>query len=111
MLITFTSKAAPDVVMFGEVATTLLRVMGEEQEPPGILRGEDIKVAAGRLQAWLQQQEVPADSGTDVDSNDSEDEGEEKPNRKSRVGMRQRAFPLLEMLDAAYQRKVDVIWR
>ena len=30
----------------GDVATVLLRAMGQSEQPPGILRGEDIRIAA-----------------------------------------------------------------
>ncbi len=108
MLITFTSKAYPDVVMFGDVATRLLHAMGQREQPPGILRGEEIKVAAERLRAYL--------NATSKDST-TEDEGKDKPDDKrkeqqrNRVGLRTRALPLLDMMDVSYNKDVDVIWR
>jgi hypothetical protein len=107
MLITFTSKVHPDVVMFGDIATVLLRAMGQSELPPGILRGEDIEVAADRLRAFLD--DTPAEklaAGDASGANPVEDE-----RKRNRVGLRTRALPLLDMLDASHRKDADVIWR
>jgi hypothetical protein len=108
MLITFTSKVYPDVVMFGEVAMRLLKAMGQSEQPPGILRGGDIREAAERLREYLGT--VPKDTAfpEEEDKNKTEEENKEARNR---VGLRIRAQPLLELLEASYHREADVIWR
>jgi hypothetical protein len=108
MLITFTSKVHADVVMFGDIATVLLRAMGESTQPPGILRGDAIRVAAERLREHLGT--VPKDKPfpEEEDKNKSEEERQEARNR---VGLRIRAQPLLDLLDASYRKDADVIWR
>jgi hypothetical protein len=108
MLIIFTTKVRPDVVMFGDIAGLLLRAMGENEQPPGILRGENIKIASDKLRAHLQmfspENTRLADAGTDK----PEEEIKEQLNY---VGLKKRALPLLELLDAAYRKNSDVIWR
>ena len=108
MLIIFTSKVYADVVMFGHVAAPLLRAMGQKEEPPGILRGEEIREAATRLRAYLEQAPTPAPFAEDEDKNKTEEERKELRNR---VGMKIRAQPLLDLLDASYRKEADVIWR
>lgn len=108
MLITFTSKVHPDVVMFGDVATRLLRAMGQSEQPPGILRGEDIRIAAERLRAYLEQAPAAPAPSEAEEKNRSEDELKEMRNR---VGLRTRALPLLDLMDATYREEADVIWR
>jgi hypothetical protein len=108
MIITFTTSVHPDVVMFGDVAGLLLKAMGEREQPPGILRGENVKAAADKLRAHLQMLPpetpvLPEDAGTR-----SEEEIKEQLNY---VGLRKRALPLLDLLDAAYLKDSDVIWR
>ncbi len=108
MLITFTTKVHPDVVMFGDIAGLLLKAMGENAPPPGILRGENIKTASDKLRAHLQmlppENKRPADEETDKPE-------EEIKERLNFVGLKKRALPLLELLDAAYRNNSDVIWR
>lgn len=107
MLVTFSSAVSPDVVLFGEVATLFLKAMGENEKPPGILRGENIRLAMQRLQSWLSA--VPANDADEDD--DSSSDQDKKPDRQSRVGLGTRALPLLELMDAAYKKQSDVIWR
>lgn len=107
MLITFTSKVHPDVVMFGDVAARLLRAMGQNEQPPGILRGEDIRIAAEKLRAYVDA--APAEQAQDED--DANKTEEERQAQRNRVGLRIRALPLLDLLDKSYAREADVIWR
>jgi len=108
MLVIFTSKVHADVVMFGDLAGRFLRVMGESELPPGILRGERIKEAADKLRAWLD--ELPAEPVPEEDNNKIAAEDTEKE-RRNRVGLKIRALPLLELMDASYRKECDVIWR
>lgn len=104
MLITFTSKSSPDVLMFGDIASVLLKAMRQSEMPPGALQGENIKAAADRLRYYLQA--LPNTDEKVVTDDDDADEQEEP-----QVGLGIRAQPLLDMLDKAYKEKEDVIWR
>lgn len=110
MLITFTSKHSPDVVMFGDVAALLLRGMGVSETPPGILRDEDIRNAADKLRHFLQS--LPEDDDQDAaDRNTSDKEREgDSDDSPPRISLDQRALPLLELLDTAYREQDEVIW-
>ena len=108
MLITFTTKVHPDVVMFGDVAGLLLKAMGESEQPPGILRGENIKIASTKLRTHLQMLPPENTPSADEDRDKAEENIKEQLNY---VGLKKRALPLLELLDAAYSKDVDVIWR
>ena len=110
MLITFTSKVHPDVVMFGDVATVLLRAMGQSEQPPGILRGDEIRLAADKLRAYVDHA-APEKAGEEEEEDNSSKSEEERRERRNRVGLRTRALPLLDLLDASYHREADVIWR
>lgn len=108
MLITFTSKYSPDVLMFGDIASVLLKAMGQSEIPPGALQEENIKVAAERLRHYLQA--LPdTDEKVTVDDEDDDPQADEQEERQ--VGLGIRAQPLLDMLDKAYKEKEDVIWR
>jgi hypothetical protein len=108
MLITFTTKSHPDVVMFGDIAGSLLKAMGENEQPPGILRGENIKAAADKLRTHLQMLPPENIIPPDAERNKQEEEIKEQLNF---VGLKKRALPLLDLLDAAYRKNHDVIWR
>ena len=108
MLITFTSKHSPDVVMFGDVAAPLLRGMGKSETPPGILRDEAIREAADKLRHCLRT--LPEEHEQDTADSDEEHE-DETDDPSSRISLDQRALPLLDMLDTAYREQDEVIWR
>lgn len=98
MLIRFDSKAGT-ITMFGDVAVNLLRMMGQSGEVPGAILASDIPPALGKLRQSVAGAREPRDAAKSGD-----DEGE-RP-----VGMQQRAFPLIELLERASKQGADVIW-
>lgn len=113
MLITFTSETGADVVMFGEVARQFLRIMGEPDHPPGILRGENIRHAANKLRHWLDEHSPQPleNSAVTANSNGKSDDEDDELQRQQRINAKTRALPLLELLETAFKEKEDVIWR
>jgi hypothetical protein len=99
MLVRFRSDAG-SLIMFGEIAVTLLKMMGQSGVLPGALRPEDVPAALERLKrAVAAQGEKPADSK----------QGGDEPT-EPRVSLRQRAFPLLELLERAARKECAVVW-
>ena len=49
MLVTFTTDAYADITMFGDVALTLLKMMGHSATVPGAILAADVPAALGRL--------------------------------------------------------------
>jgi len=97
MLVRFDSKAG-SITMFGDVAVNLLRMMGQSGSIPGAILGADIPPALNRLrQAVSGVQPAPT-------ARKADDEGEPP------VGMQQRAFPLIELLERAAKQGADVLW-
>lgn len=84
--------------MFGDVAETLLKMMGQSGVLPGALVAKDVPAALERLKqgAAVQRASDPADA----ESGDAE----------GKVSLKQRAFPLVELLGRCVEKKCDVIW-
>lgn len=80
----------------GDVAVTLLRHMGHSGTVPGALLGADVPGALARLEAAVAHL-PPAEP---VDDREAE----------PGVSLRQRAFPLLEMLRRAAGKGCDITW-
>lgn len=100
MLVRFRSDAG-DIIMFGDVAVTLLRMMGQSGAVPGAILAYDIPAALARLQSAIDgQRDAP-----------SPDSGAAQDERDPPVSLRQRAFPLIELLQRAIRKNVDVIWQ
>ena len=105
MLVTFKSKAAADVPMYAEHAKMLLAVVGKslepESAPKGIITAADVPAALARLKAA-----ADASRRTEKENGQRDDE----PGRAISVGLAQRAFPLIDMLERAAKDQRDIVW-
>lgn len=102
MIVTFKTKAYSDITMFGDVAVKLLKVMGHSGTVPSALRPEEIPAALERLKKAADADDAPAFA---------EGEPDEQGKRKEPpVPLRNRALPLIELLEAAHKRRVHVMW-
>lgn len=107
MLVTFSSKAAASVLMLSEHAKPILRIAGIMVEDPFPVRGvftmELLPVAIARIEHAMAQEAPPPQ--------DDEEEDGTKPHPLSQhVGIKQRAFPLLELLVKSNKAGVPVTW-
>ncbi len=100
MLVTFRTNAWANVTQFGDVAVTLLKMMGHSGTIPSALLAADVPAALARLKEQLAASapEPRSESWRDVDD------------AETPVGLRQRAYPLIELLSAAARQKCDVMW-
>ena len=99
MLIKFYSKVG-SFTMFGDVATQLIKMMGHSGTVPGAIRAADLKTARERLQSAV----ASAGSAPSGAEQDEDDDG------KPPVTLKQRAHPLLDLLDRAAKEDCDVLW-
>lgn len=106
MLVTFSTKVSADITMFGDVAIELLKHMGQTGVVPGALLGPDISPALARLKQAVQTL-GDRPSGNAPRDNDDKDEERAQP----MISMRQRAVPLVQLLEAAARKNADVTWR
>lgn len=59
MLVTFTTKDYADITMFGEIALSLLKMMGHSGSVPGAILAEDVPVSLSRLTAAIEAEKKP----------------------------------------------------
>jgi len=98
MLVTFTTEAYADITMFGDVAITLLKMMGHSGTVPSAILAEDVPAALRRLTSAIEAEKV---------SPPVEEEDEDE----SPVSMATRAMPLINLLAAAAEAGSDVTWK
>lgn len=98
MLVTFTTDAYADIIMFGDVAVALLKMMGHSGTVPSAILAEDVPAALSRLTAGIEAVKA-------APSVDDEDEDE------LQVSLSHRALPLIELLTAAAGDGSDVMWK
>jgi len=110
MLVVFRSKAAADIYMYAEHAKMLLDIVGKpfepEHAPRGIITAEQVPHALTLLRAAAakstEEQKKAPESGED---------GIEVPDPMTLpVGLAQRAYPLIEMLERARTMGAVVTW-
>lgn len=100
MLVTFSCPANGDVTMFGDVALRLLTMMGRSDTVPSALYAADVQAALERLKAA-----VASAPSTPKPNTTAEDEDDE-----ANVSLAHRALPLIELLEAAANKKAAVMW-
>lgn len=106
MIYKFKSKAAGDVVMMGPTGDQLLRLMGREPAPQGIFEVQDMPALRAALeQAVAQEEAARAQAEADAAA-----EGRALPPREGAVSLRQRVWPLVEMMKRAEGAGHPIVW-
>ncbi|HYA66163.1 MAG TPA: DUF1840 domain-containing protein [Burkholderiaceae bacterium] len=98
-LVTFRSKAASEIIMYAQTAQRLLEIMGKSMAERGVITKEEVGEALARLVQAVENERPEAEPAED-----------ELPAGGRPVSLRQRAYPLVQMLRAAQKRHVDVTW-
>jgi hypothetical protein len=98
MLVKFRSDAG-DMTMFGDVAVELLKMMGHSGTVPSAMLSRDIPAAVERLKSAVASAPAPASRSEDQEREDG-----------PIVSLRQRAHPLIELLERAAKNGWDVMW-
>lgn len=108
MLITFKSKAAGDVIMFGDVAKRMMEIMGKGASDQGIITVEQLPDAIARLRQAIEEEKAQQKAA----GSQEEPEFEKVPGggRREYVSLARRAAPLVELLEYARQEQHPVVW-
>lgn len=101
MLITFKSRTHADIVMFGDVALKLIKMMGCKEGSQGVIEPEDIPQALKSLRQGVAAEDVAVEE--DETEEDEDEEAEQ-------VSAHNRALPLIDMLNNAIKDDVPVTW-
>ncbi|MBI3346808.1 MAG: DUF1840 domain-containing protein [Burkholderiales bacterium] len=105
MLYRFKSKAGADVVMLGDSGDAVLRLLGREPAPQGILEAAALPGLIQALEAGVAADEAQFQRAVDAAKAD----GQPVPRRQG-VSLRQRAWPLHELMQRSQREGVDVVW-
>ena len=103
MFVKFDSEAGT-FTMNMEVAVQLLKAMGHSGTVPSAILPADIPNALARLKAAVEANTTKAAAAVDDEQEDREDR-KEVP-----VSLRQRAFPLVDLLSRAAAKGAQVMW-
>lgn len=97
MLVTFTTDAYADITMFGDVALSMLKMMGHSGTVPGAILAADVPEALSRLTAAIEAGKAMPPVEDDKDD--------------AVVSMANRGLPLINLLTAAARDGCNVMWK
>lgn len=98
MLVTFSTNNYPDITMFGDIALTMLKMMGHSATVPGAILAADVPEALSRL------------TGA-IDAGKSSPPVADKEGDETVVSMANRGLPLMNLLTAAAKSDINVMWK
>ena len=102
----FKSKADGDLLMMAPVGDQILRIIGREPAPQGIIELAAIPAAI----AALEQAIAIADAERKRARAAGGDDDDEAAGGAAAVGLGQRAWPLLEMMRRSLAERADIVW-
>ena len=112
MIVIFQSQAAGDVIMFGDVAQRMMKLMGKDVSDKGIVTVEQLPDAIARLKAAIEEDKQQRAGLQDEDLPQTEPDRSRGSAAGSRpfVTLTQRAVPLLELLEWSLKKNKPVVW-
>jgi hypothetical protein len=110
MLITFKSKAYPNVMMYQDHAKRILDLLHKDSDR-GVITAEEATQAVRLLENEIEESrkhQATDEMEQDVKAHQGDEDPEHQPIEA--VSFSTRAFPLLEMLRASRDQQTDVLW-
>lgn len=105
MIYKFKSKASGDIIMMSPTGDALLRALGRTPAPKGIIEPADMAAAMAAI-----EQAVLADEAARAEAEkDAAARGEKLAPREA-VALRQRLWPMLDMLKRSAAAGEPVVW-
>ena len=105
MIYKFKSKAAGDVIMMGPSGDHVLRIIGKQPAAKGIIEPAAMPGAIAAIERAILEEEAQRKQA----EAEAEAEGRTLPPRDS-VTLRQRAWPLVDMMKRAHAADEDIVW-
>lgn len=105
MIYKFRSKAAGDLIMLATNGDQVLRLIGKEPGHKGIIEVDQMPAAIAALEAAV----VADEQAFEALCAQAREQGQEPPRRQD-IGLRQRAWPMVEMLRRAHAHQHHITW-
>ena len=103
MIYRFKSLADGDLIMMGPAGDTVLRILGREPATQGIIETAALPAAIAALEQAVAADEASRKAAGAEASGDGVGSGD-------KVSLRQRAWPLLEMMRRSQAEGADIVW-
>lgn len=100
MIYKFKSKASGDVIMLGPNGDQMLRILGRDAAPKGIVEVAHMAAAIAALRAAVAADEAPPEV----------DEQDEEAAARGGITLRQRLWPVIDLLERSLAAGEPVVW-
>lgn len=110
MLYRFKSKASGDVVMVETHGNRVLEAMGREPSPRGIVTVEQLPGVIAALRVAIEADEAIRATIQETGGRPDDDRTRDEEAPPAGVGLRQRAWPMLDLLQRSLDQGADVVW-
>ena len=105
MLYKFKSRATAPLIMLGRNGERVLRLIGKSPDTHGIIESAEMPQAIDLLNAAIEHDDaVRAEQPPDGDEPDPDVHPDDE------VSLRQRAWPLIEMMERSHSGECDIVW-
>jgi hypothetical protein len=108
MLYKFKSRASGDLIMLGPQGDRVLVLLGREPAPQGIFEAHDLPALAARLEAAIAAE--AAEAADPAKAQVPPEQGADAEGPASSVGLRQRLWPMLEMMRRSQAADEPIVW-
>jgi hypothetical protein len=105
MIYKFKSKAAGDVIMMGTSGDDVLRTIGKAPSAKGIIEVASMPAAIAAI-----ERAVAADEAARAAAEKEAAAAGQKLGPRDGVSLRQRAWPLVEMMKRSAAEDADIVW-
>jgi hypothetical protein len=111
MLYKFKSKATGDLIMLEPQGKQVLRIIGKEAGPQGIILPNEMLVAIDALHAAVEQEELAIQAAKDA-TRTTEAQADAAPvtDGPRTISLKQRVVPFIDMLRRAHAEDKEVVW-
>lgn len=109
MLFTFKSEASADVIMLEKDAKKIIALLGKDgNDTQGIVTVEQLPAAIASLRKAIDEDRERQSQRSEEDEAADREAG--RTGMAAPVGIAQRGWPVLQMLEQSLKEKVPVIW-
>ena len=105
MIYKFQSKADSDLFMNAGPAERILSIIGKQPGPQGIIEPAEMPAAIAALEAAIAQEELARKAAQESAAADGQAVSTAQP-----IGLKQRAWPFIQMLKRCQQADTPVVW-
>jgi hypothetical protein len=110
MLYKFKSKATGDLIMLEPQGKQVLKLIGKEPGPQGIILPSEMLAAIYALHAAVAQEELAIQSAKEAARGEEAQADTPAADGPRSIGLKQRVVPFVDMLRRAHAEDKEVVW-